>query len=558
MAASQPAGLGTAVERLDVYAGGLVTEAPQLPVLATISAGRKAQTQDGRSYPTASQHGEIVLHDAEGQAPGLAAELERHEGKRLLVAFPFSDTRLFIQSRFKRYSAGGLQVYGDALSVTEIVLHETGKDTKGRKVYRAEHVSYPHGTEEYERLVASCKVETSVLFVLARWEGGQARLWWPDGFGLYRLRTTSRHTLRSIAGSLALVAQMTGGRLAGVPFELSLGYPEVARPTGERQKVPVWRIVFRPPQGIELTGPSFTSLVGRALGEAEALRALPAPSVETLEAALAEPEAVDLARLEAGDVADVAYWRSRWHALARGTWYASPAGRAEFLRWFTEGATDSLATFLASATNDACEQLCTALAEALADHGSGPLESAVDEELCRGCGVAVRAAELDEGYCADCLGQYDDEAAAAEAELSTSAGPGADAPLAARSGAGIGLSSGAREPSALSSPQAASASEQAEAQPQAAGLWVDGAREVARLLASEDGQKRQGKAASAAQMRAVDGMLVKLFGPGVVGDARRVPLQTLLGRVDLEGQLSNAEAWALLTWGGSVRGGRNG
>lgn len=347
------------VERLDVHAGGLVQEEAQLPVLASISAGDRGE--DG--YPRASKDGTIVLHDPEGLAPGLAEMLKAANGKRLTVALPFNDLRVCYSERYKRYSRSRLEVYGDAKSITEILV-ERKEGKNGRETLIAKgHQSYPFGTEEYRRLAETCQIERRLLFILARWDGRRVQLLWPDGFGVYVLKTTSRHSAQSLIGSIELVRTLSRGRLQGVPFDLFLSYPEVARPTGERTKVPVWRALLRPPDGMMLDGATFGEVVGRGLQAVQQLQALPAPAEETLEDALQEPTAEELALVESGDAADQARWRKRFHAIADGTWYETEEGRAAFLWFYTDGVVDSLAAFLKRCTNDDAELLCQALQE---------------------------------------------------------------------------------------------------------------------------------------------------------------------------------------------------
>lgn len=343
---------------LDVYSGGLADEAPRLDALATISAGDRGPAREGNKpgLPRRSTDGTIKLHDATGRAPGLKAALEAATPpyKSLCVAFPWDDPALFIQQRFTRYSASALEVYGDE---RELRVLENGAQR-----------SVPANTPEYRKLLDTCAVSVSVYFMLAEWEPHPAVVL-PDGLGFYRLRFTSRNSLRSILNGLRAVGRFTGGRIAGVPFELRIDYREVADRTGQRRTVPVWVLVMRPPATVRLASSNWAGVMQTALSQGQAFKALPPPSEETL--ALAEwegpepdldaaPEIVvptdaEIAEIEAGGPVDVAYWTRRWGAIVDGSALDSNAGRAAFVAWFTDGLEYSLREFLARATRDDCE-----------------------------------------------------------------------------------------------------------------------------------------------------------------------------------------------------------
>lgn len=383
---------------LDVYVGGISDEAPRVDAIASISAGYRDEPREpGKlGLPKASRDGRIYLHDKTGRAPGLKAALETTDYKRLTIAFPLDDPRAFIQQRFMAYSATSLLAYGDQEQVTAI------KD--GR------HTAYRAGTDDYARVVATCKVTVSVYFCLAQWTNQGPEVIFPDGLGFYRLRFTSRNSLRSIIAQLKTVARFTRGKLAGIPFELSLDYREVSDPSGAKRTVPVWVLVTQPPEGLQLSSRTFHALMSASLHQGELLM-LPAPSQETIETAwheLPEPdldtaetgsrfvrastsEVIDRhtgevlpARQEPGpevlqpterEVDQIArgglcdYDRAmrRWHALAHGSIYERDDMRAFFMRSYTNGATSSLGVFLHDATERDAAALFAALETAITD-----------------------------------------------------------------------------------------------------------------------------------------------------------------------------------------------
>lgn len=352
---------------LDVYDEAPASLGQARPdALATISAGDRGEPgRDGKpGLPRVSRDGKIVLHDDEKRAPGLRAALEATEYKSLTVAFPFSDLRLFWQERFSRYSATRLEVYGDADELREIVVGPNG----------SEHVLYLAGSAEYDRLRKSSKVSTSIYFALASWErlasGWTPRILFPDGLALYRLRTTSRHSRRNLLGALQSASKFTGGQIAGLPFELRLTYREVPDPTGAKRRIPVWSLLFKPPEAIALSTNTWPSLRDAAIAEGRVLQsqpALQAPQAENWQMAQAEgdvpaePSDEDLARMLAGDApADAEHWRRVWFAVTDHTIFAQDVARHRFFERYTEGRVKGLADFLKDASNADAEAMIEA------------------------------------------------------------------------------------------------------------------------------------------------------------------------------------------------------
>jgi len=365
---------------LDPYAAGAVPLGGQLDALATISAGRKVKRGNG-FIPQVSRDSTIYLHDPEGRAPGLAEALAENDNKRLIIAFPSHNWKDFVQQRFARYSATRLEGYGDHEQFTVI-------GPKG------ERTVYPRGTKEYELEVRNSKNAVSVYFFLARWggddiENAAPQIYFPDGFGVYRLRFTSRNSLRNLLATIRELQGLTAGRIAGVPLELRLVYREVADPTGARRKVPVWTFTLKPPGQLALTNETFRVIVQRGLeaGESLKLEALQPPkeTLEDMEAALMrgelleepvpveaereqtpkaavmdaeferlrrepeqpavlEPDEETLEQLSTGYVPET--WTRNWFAAVDGTPYREDEARAWLIGYLTDGQYDSLAAVI--------------------------------------------------------------------------------------------------------------------------------------------------------------------------------------------------------------------
>ncbi len=368
LAQASPTSLIDAYQILDVYAGGVSDEPARVESIATISAGfRGAGSGDRPGAPQRSRDGTIYLHDATGRAAGLKRALDASGGKRLTIAFPFDDPRLFIHARFMRYSASALEAFGDE---THLMVQ-----AQGRGYARVEA-----GTEEYRRQLATCKTSVSVYFCLAEWTQDGPEIVFPDGVGAYyRLRFTSRHSLRSIVSGLKSVGQFTQGRIAGVPFDLSIDYREVAGPDGKKRTIPVWTIAMKPPTGLRLSSGNFSTVMGMALEQGAALM-LPAPEPPTLETALEDgPEAdldetviegvsrevtdEDIRLLERGGRCNVEHYRNFWHSVVRGTRLENNEARAAWMRAYTQGRNEagSLIQFLERSTDKEASEMIAAV-----------------------------------------------------------------------------------------------------------------------------------------------------------------------------------------------------
>lgn len=373
LATSSPTNMIDSFKLLDVYAGGISEEAPRVEALATISAGYRAKGDGNRpGAPQRSRDGTIYLHDATGRATGLKRALDKAAGKRLTIAFPFDDPGRFIHCRFMGYTASELLAFGDETHLMILI--------PGQGYRRVEA-----GTADYEAWLRKCKVSVSVYFVLAEWGSDGPEIVFPDGVGAYyRLRFTSRHSLRSILAGLRSIGQFTQGRIAGIPFDLTIDYREVAGPDGKKRTIPVWSLASKPPGEKRLTSRNFSETMQFALEQGAALM-LPAPPEPTLEDALAmppdddlddtviegvvvgEPSDRDIELISRGGRCNEATWRGMFFSAVAGSELHgddSPA-RAAWLLQYTNGQTDSLSEFLRWATEKEAQAMVVAAADEL-------------------------------------------------------------------------------------------------------------------------------------------------------------------------------------------------
>lgn len=367
----------SALRVIDIYAGGLVDtdSSPRVDAIATISAGRRNE----KGLPQAVREGDqqhIYLHDRTGRAPGLRSILEINEWKRLTIAFPYNNPNAFIQQRPMLYSATELQAYADEHELTLI--------------RNGQHITYPAGSDEYAEWFPKLKNTVSVYFAISVWDDdGASRVIFPDGLGLYRLRFTSRNSLRNLDAAIKTVQKFTGGQIAGIPFDLALDFREVAGPDGKKRTIPCWTFTMKPPESAGmLSSRTFQPIARAALAEGQALM-LPVPSAESIETArtdivdvdLDQPSDEDVALIERGGKCDKRYWNTLWHAVVRDTSLAKKEARGEFLDHYTGQRYDSLALFLDQATEDDSAKLIQAARDYLVKAGEiSPIDAVPDDE----------------------------------------------------------------------------------------------------------------------------------------------------------------------------------
>lgn len=104
-----------------------------------------------------------------------------------------------------------------------------------------------------------------------------------DGFGNYRIRTTSFNSVRNLVSEYRRVREIWRGPFKGIPFELSLSNRQGNAPDGKKRTYPVWSFRLKPRGGeLRLTSGNFQRLVLSGNRAAELL-SLPLPRDPTPE-----------------------------------------------------------------------------------------------------------------------------------------------------------------------------------------------------------------------------------------------------------------------------------
>lgn len=362
LATTAPGNPWAEVGLLKPHAGGLVVTRPRVDVIATVSAGYR--NADGN--PVVSRDGTIYVSGCGAdEAPGLRAALKKRGNKALTIALCHDNPADSFQQRFAKYSKTRVLSYGGAEDVTVFHVSGEGRNQKTRRetFTRAEH------PDRFAQLAEDMKVQTSLYFTLAEWDDdGHPYLFWPDGFGFYRLRFTSSNSAESIRGALTYIAGLTEGRTAGIPLELAISYQDVSDPNGERRNVPVWTLRLNPPSTIRLEPGRVHEILRQGIEQVRML-ALPAPPMETPDLALAEGPDVDLDAgyviegevIERDDrprrrhkpdvpITNVERCRSEYDNATRGTSLADEEGQRDYCRAWTKGRIGDLDTLIETAT----------------------------------------------------------------------------------------------------------------------------------------------------------------------------------------------------------------
>jgi hypothetical protein len=304
--------------------------------IACISAGFK----NAAGNPEVSRDGTIHISDPSDRAPGLAAALAEGGGKVLTITLPSDRLGDCFFQHYRKEGKSRLEAHGDANGITTIA-------ADGSRQF------YPAGSPEFKRIVEdkATKVTYEIAFFLARWDlsTGTPRpeVYWPDGLGAYRVRSTSPKTANNFLACIRQLSARTGGPVAGFPLEVRLIYPKVADPTGTKRAVPLFSFTVKPPGGVVMDAGAFRAIAldSAALLPSTAIAAL--PPAPTLDEVIAEFDA-ELLTVPL----DAAECRKGFFGITGKTHWGTDEGRAELLGEFTKGKTTSRKTFLEGSTED--------------------------------------------------------------------------------------------------------------------------------------------------------------------------------------------------------------
>lgn len=188
----------------------------KLPVLGKIRLGVRKEAKSGSLYPTTVEF--FVLDDAPG-----VAEVYGADPKALDIVFPADDLDRVLPTWFKWYSAGRtsngkalggkLNCYGngpDDNGNPGVAHFLAGRDPVTRTIPTRPCLGQQCPDWRDSRGNQQCKQAMQVYVLLPR-------VTW---FGVFQIDTTSWRSISSFHNQLALVKELNGGVIRGIPFKV--------------------------------------------------------------------------------------------------------------------------------------------------------------------------------------------------------------------------------------------------------------------------------------------------------------------------------------------------
>lgn len=214
---------------------GLTDQPPRLPRLGKIRLGEKRENSNGKEYPTALDYfrfdeGAAILAKTFGEKcrsiEPVILPSDREEDYLYSGEFAYRKSGLFCKSTD---GENALRVYNKEEPEGAAYVKEHAPETAEGSMFEM-----PCLLEDCAiRQKGWCKSMARVRVVLPT----------VPGIGVWEIVTSSRNSIRNIQSTVEFVRSMTGGRVAGVPFRLSL-VPQEVQPDGKTKTVYVLRLDY--------------------------------------------------------------------------------------------------------------------------------------------------------------------------------------------------------------------------------------------------------------------------------------------------------------------------
>lgn len=182
---------------------------PALKEIGKIKIGRKGEKKTGSGYrlPEKFDHFEIttVLRDGNGNLlPDPIMKMLCESPKELSVMLLYNDPTLNFVTRYNEYKGGKCMCQGDGIEARTL---------EGEKIE-----CNPETCQKFQQ--KKCKPNGILSVILTES---------PRLGGVYKFRTTSYNSIRSILSSLFFISSLTGGVLAMIPLKLTVT-PQTVQP----------------------------------------------------------------------------------------------------------------------------------------------------------------------------------------------------------------------------------------------------------------------------------------------------------------------------------------
>lgn len=370
------------IKIFDPHTGEMRDPGKRVDTIATLSLGYKGE----KGIPVITREVDerwLHPHDAD-DAPELIDALKRGQYRRLTISLPSDDWGDFCQQHPAAYTASKLKIYGDDTTLfyigrQKVIDPHTGEqavNAKDEPIWEVVHVPILKAKqpELYTRMLKETKPQISIYFYLAEWaqtpDGWLPQVVMDGNVGMYRLRTTSLHTIENLASTVKQIRALTKcggamcgdvqcrGHIKGVPLTLSVGFPEVADPGGSKRKVPVCTFRLQPPY--KVTPVMFAPMLEAAVNQGQML-ALQAPAVETMEdeerSAPVDPGVIatderEIDLIARGGRCPVGRYTRIFFSLVKDTEFGSDTARAQLVADYTDNRTPSLSELLHWSTDE--------------------------------------------------------------------------------------------------------------------------------------------------------------------------------------------------------------
>ena len=186
----------------------------QLAEVGKIKIGTKGELRHGKNgdwrQPVKLDHflittverdnGGLLIPDAQvmAQYPGKPTAID--------IMFLFDEIEKNFQSSYTMFGGSVCKCRGDGETASRLM-----KDGSTKEI-PCDPATCPFYSDPTSK--AKCKMNGVLSCLLSK----STRLG-----GIYKFRTTGFHSVRNITSSLAFIQKLTGGRLAGIPFKLTMG-----------------------------------------------------------------------------------------------------------------------------------------------------------------------------------------------------------------------------------------------------------------------------------------------------------------------------------------------
>lgn len=195
--------------------------------------GKEIESRSGTKFQPPQKLDHFVITTLERGKDGNFVRDQDLHGKlgtkptSIPIRLLFDDIEMNLQTRYVAFSGRNIWCHGDGESAI--------RDGEGERDCPCPNLERGYD-EKRDKLGPVCKINGR-LQVLIDGAAGVGGVW--------VFRTTSWNTIQGLVSSMALIANVTGGRLAGVPLDLTVRPKQATDPQGRQQTIYVVGLEYR-------------------------------------------------------------------------------------------------------------------------------------------------------------------------------------------------------------------------------------------------------------------------------------------------------------------------